>query len=103
MRNGYGGKVVLLQGTMEQVALPEGVEKVDLIVSEWMGYGLLYESMLPSVLFARCPRVSKMATQCHVSSAVACEAATVAGAQRRMERSVEPVTSVAQSAVSLAE
>ena len=55
-RNGYGGKVVLLQGTMEQVALPEGIEKVDLIVSEWMGYGLLYESMLPSVLFARCPR-----------------------------------------------
>ena len=26
---------------------------VDVIVSEWMGYGLLYESMLESVLFAR--------------------------------------------------
>ncbi|AQK98746.1 E3 ubiquitin-protein ligase CCNB1IP1-like protein, partial [Zea mays] len=28
-------------------------EKVDVIISEWMGYMLLYESMLPSVLFAR--------------------------------------------------
>ena len=52
-RNGYQGKVVLLQSTMEQVYLPEGIDKVDVIISEWMGYGLLYESMLPSVLFAR--------------------------------------------------
>jgi len=29
------------------------VEKVDIILSEWMGYFLLYESMLDSVLFAR--------------------------------------------------
>ena len=29
------------------------VEKVDIIVSEWMGYCLLYESMLETVLFAR--------------------------------------------------
>ncbi|XP_050390473.1 protein arginine N-methyltransferase 6 [Patella vulgata] len=28
-------------------------EKVDIIVSEWMGYNLLYESMLESILFAR--------------------------------------------------
>jgi protein arginine N-methyltransferase 6 len=28
-------------------------DKVDVIISEWMGYMLLYESMLPSVLFAR--------------------------------------------------
>jgi len=28
-------------------------EKVDIIVSEWMGYFLLYESMLNSVLVAR--------------------------------------------------
>ncbi|GIX61887.1 histone arginine methyltransferase PRMT3 [Babesia caballi] len=27
--------------------------KCDVLVSEWMGYGLLYENMLPSVLFAR--------------------------------------------------
>jgi protein arginine N-methyltransferase 3 len=29
------------------------VAQVDVIVSEWMGYCLLYEAMLPSVLFAR--------------------------------------------------
>ena len=51
--NGLSEKVVLLRGTVETVALPAGVEKVDVIVSEWMGYALLYESMLPSVLFAR--------------------------------------------------
>lgn len=29
------------------------VDKVDIIISEWMGYFLLYESMFDSVLFAR--------------------------------------------------
>jgi protein arginine N-methyltransferase 1 len=29
------------------------VKEVDIIISEWMGYLLLYESMLDSVLFAR--------------------------------------------------
>lgn len=28
-------------------------EKVDIIISEWMGYFLLYESMLDCVLYAR--------------------------------------------------
>ena len=36
---------------MEEVKLP--VDKVDIIISEWMGYFLLYESMLDSVLWAR--------------------------------------------------
>jgi protein arginine N-methyltransferase 1 len=36
---------------MEEVELP--VDKVDIIVSEWMGYALLYESMLDTVLLAR--------------------------------------------------
>ena len=36
---------------MEEVVLP--VEKVDIIISEWMGYFLLYESMLDTVLYAR--------------------------------------------------
>ena len=36
---------------MEEIKLP--VDKVDIIISEWMGYGLLYERMLDSVLFAR--------------------------------------------------
>lgn len=43
--------VTLIKGRMEEVTLP--VDKVDIIVSEWMGYCLLYEAMLPSVLYAR--------------------------------------------------
>ena len=43
--------ITLIRGKIEQVALP--VEKVDIIISEWMGYCLFYESMLNSVLFAR--------------------------------------------------
>ena len=35
------------------VALPHGLTHVDVIVSEWMGYFLLYESMLDTVLLAR--------------------------------------------------
>lgn len=38
---------------MEDIKLPEDVTHVDVIISEWMGYALLYESMLDSVLKAR--------------------------------------------------
>jgi hypothetical protein len=48
--NGLSGKIEVLKGKVEDVALPE---KVDVIISEWMGYFLLYESMLQSVLVAR--------------------------------------------------
>jgi hypothetical protein len=36
---------------VEEISLP--VDKVDIIVSEWMGYFLFYESMLDTVLYAR--------------------------------------------------
>jgi len=36
---------------VEEITLP--VDKVDIIISEWMGYFLLYESMLDTVLYAR--------------------------------------------------
>ncbi|OXV09020.1 hypothetical protein Egran_03213 [Elaphomyces granulatus] len=49
--NGMSSKITLLQGKMEEVILP--FSKVDIIVSEWMGYFLLYESMLDTVLYAR--------------------------------------------------
>jgi protein arginine N-methyltransferase 1 len=49
--NGMTNKITLLQGKMEEVALP--YPKVDIIISEWMGYFLLYESMLDTVLYAR--------------------------------------------------
>ncbi|CAI5535707.1 unnamed protein product [Closterium sp. Naga37s-1] len=44
--------ITVIKGKVEDVELPEG-EKVDVIISEWMGYFLLYESMLDTVLFAR--------------------------------------------------
>ncbi|CAF0811547.1 unnamed protein product [Brachionus calyciflorus] len=49
--NEYEDKIVFLKGKMEEVKLP--VDQVDIIISEWMGYFLLFESMLDSVLFAR--------------------------------------------------
>jgi len=68
--NGLSDRITLIKGKMEEVVVPESV---DVIMSEWMGYctlrpswfalllhslnsllvALLYESMLPSVLFAR--------------------------------------------------
>lgn len=45
--------ITLLKGKAEEVSLPDGFEKVDIIISEWMGYCLFYESMLDTVLFAR--------------------------------------------------
>ena len=49
--NGFEDKITLIKGKMEEVQLP--VEKVDIIISEWMGYCLLYETMLNTVLVAR--------------------------------------------------
>lgn len=49
--NDMSDKITLLQGKMEDVELP--YPKVDIIISEWMGYFLLYESMLDTVLYAR--------------------------------------------------
>lgn len=45
--------VTLVKGKVEEVELPDGVEKVDIIISEWMGYCLFYESMLNTVIYAR--------------------------------------------------
>ena len=49
--NKFDDKITLIQGKIEEIELP--VPKVDVVLSEWMGYCLLYESMLDSVLFAR--------------------------------------------------
>ncbi|KAK3304498.1 S-adenosyl-L-methionine-dependent methyltransferase [Chaetomium strumarium] len=49
--NGLDSIITCIRGRIEDVALP--VDSVDIIVSEWMGYCLLYEAMLPSVFFAR--------------------------------------------------
>lgn len=54
--NGMGDVIKVVRGTVEDVELP-GLDEVgggvDVIVSEWMGYLLIYESMLRSVIIAR--------------------------------------------------
>lgn len=49
--NGFDDIILPIKGRIEDVNLP--VEKVDVIVSEWMGYFLLFESMLDSLIYAR--------------------------------------------------
>ncbi|GAA5822642.1 hypothetical protein JCM3770_002852 [Rhodotorula araucariae] len=48
--NGFEGTIEVIKGKVEEIHIPE---KVDVIISEWMGYCLLYECMLDSVLYAR--------------------------------------------------
>lgn len=49
-QNRAEGKIILFRGKAEEVELPE---KCDIVISEWMGYALLYEAMLPSVIAIR--------------------------------------------------
>ncbi|KAJ9183843.1 hypothetical protein P3X46_007649 [Hevea brasiliensis] len=49
--NGFSEIVTVLKGKVEEIELP--VANVDIIISEWMGYFLLYENMLNTVLYAR--------------------------------------------------
>lgn len=49
-RNNLSNKVTIIKSKIEDVNIPE---QVDIIISEWMGYFLIYESMLDSVIYAR--------------------------------------------------
>ncbi|KAL0660005.1 hypothetical protein Bca4012_080590 [Brassica carinata] len=49
--NGFSDVITVLKGKIEEIELP--TPKVDVIISEWMGYFLLFENMLDSVLYAR--------------------------------------------------
>jgi len=48
--NNLADKVTIFKSKLEDANIPE---KVDIIISEWMGYFLIYESMLDSVIYAR--------------------------------------------------
>ena len=50
-QNYLSHRITIINSTVEEAKLP--VDKVDIIISEWMGYFLLYESMLDTVLYAR--------------------------------------------------
>ncbi|KAH0453134.1 hypothetical protein IEQ34_017458 [Dendrobium chrysotoxum] len=49
--NGFSNVITVLKGKIEEIDLP--VTHVDVIISEWMGYFLLFENMLNTVLYAR--------------------------------------------------
>lgn len=49
--NGFSDVITVIKGKVEEIDLP--VPQVDIIISEWMGYFLLYENMLDTVLYAR--------------------------------------------------
>ncbi|KAG6828288.1 hypothetical protein H0H93_014970, partial [Arthromyces matolae] len=51
--NGLEDIITVVRGKVEDITLPDDIKQVDIIISEWMGYALLYESMLDSVLHAR--------------------------------------------------
>jgi predicted RNA methylase len=48
--NSFQHVITTFHSKIEDIILPE---KVDIIVSEWMGYFLLFENMLSSVIYAR--------------------------------------------------
>ncbi|CAG2176794.1 unnamed protein product [Oppiella nova] len=51
--NNLSHKITLIKGKVEEIELPADYPKVDIIISEWMGYCLFYESMLDTVIYAR--------------------------------------------------
>lgn len=52
IENNVQGKIEVIHSKVEDIC-PDSLEKVDIIVSEWMGFYLMFEGMLDSVLFAR--------------------------------------------------
>ncbi|KAG8860892.1 hypothetical protein FRB96_003627 [Tulasnella sp. 330] len=52
--NNFENIITVIRAKVEDLdGLPDGVPYVDVIISEWMGYCCIYESMLDSVLIAR--------------------------------------------------
>lgn len=50
--NNLQDKIEVIHNKVEDIQ-PDSLEKIDIIVSEWMGFYLVHEGMLDSVLFAR--------------------------------------------------
>lgn len=51
--NGMGHKITIVNKKIEECQFDVDIPEVDIIISEWMGFCLLYEGMLDSVLYAR--------------------------------------------------
>ena len=63
---------------MHQTLIPCGVQ-VDIIISEWMGYALLYESMLDTVLVARDKFMKPGGSMCVISHLPLCFVVVLGG------------------------
>jgi 2-polyprenyl-3-methyl-5-hydroxy-6-metoxy-1,4-benzoquinol methylase len=83
-RNGMSDKITLVRGRLEEVELPLKNEEVDVIISEWMGYGLYYENMLSSVIYARDTYLSDQGVLMPSTALVYLEAMTATGAVDRV-------------------
>ncbi|XP_075044530.1 protein arginine N-methyltransferase 3 [Mixophyes fleayi] len=74
-------RISLIKGRIEEIDLP--VEKVDIIISEWMGYFLLFESMLDSVIYAKDKYLAAGGTvypdRCNMSIVAVCDPKRHAG------------------------
>ncbi|XP_039491474.1 protein arginine N-methyltransferase 1 [Drosophila santomea] len=51
--NGFGNVITVIRGKVEDIELPDDIDKVDIIVCDWMGHCLFSGNMLESVIFAR--------------------------------------------------
>ncbi|XP_016930480.2 protein arginine N-methyltransferase 8 [Drosophila suzukii] len=51
--NGFGNVITVIRGKVEDIELPADIDKVDIIVCDWMGSCLFSENMLDSLIFAR--------------------------------------------------
>ncbi|XP_075156546.1 protein arginine N-methyltransferase 1-B-like isoform X2 [Haematobia irritans] len=51
LANGYADVIELLKGKIEEIQLP--VKEVDIIISDWVGYAMLFQSTCQDVIYAR--------------------------------------------------
>lgn len=68
--NGLDSIISVFHGRVEDFKLPSDVSCVDIIVSEWMGFYLLHEGMLDSVIHARDKFLSKSGLMFPESAAI---------------------------------
>ena len=83
-RNGMSDKITLVRGRLEELKLPLEHDEVDVIVSEWMGYGLYFENMLSSVIYARDTYLSNQGVLMPSDAKVYIEAVTATGEADRV-------------------
>ena len=64
--NGFNGRIEVEHGKIESFELSQKLSNIDVIISEWMGYFLLFECMLDSVIWARDHIKTKFGKNVHI-------------------------------------